>query len=1304
MTQDPVDPDPGAPARSDARLAPYIPVALLRRWLDAQAATATGAAEHRFEAVCMTVDLADSTRMTERYVDAGPHGAEQLGEVLDAYFAAIADAIVAQGGIIARIAGDAVTALWPTNPSAVAAARAAYAAARAVLAVSETVAAGLAHRVAIDIGPVDLLVLGVTGERRFMLVSGAPLRAMAPGRLRGEPGEIVLAERVSELLRSDEPFMAPASGNPPPPAGLHDFAPPIVVAHVQAGLRDWLAEFRHVSAVYAGLTPKGGEDIRKVFEIIRAAAAHAGVAIWDVVDEDKGVVFKIIFGLPPYATEADAAGALEVARRIRLVAREAGFKLAVGVATGRAFFGEVGSADRREHIGVGPVMNYGARLMQAAGDHVLCDLDTALAAGDAFEFDETPPLMIRGRDTPLQARRLRDHVARHRDRRPAKAGVAPVGREEAVSLIRARIETLLDGPAEPIHLRGEPGVGKSTLLDHAARLARELGVAVIRAPGSRPERSTPFFVLRRLLATFAFPDTAQPDADATLARMRSVLASDGQSGRAYLLEDIFPSAGHTGAGAGFSGAARRSVLEDLVVRFVDQSSITTPHVLLIDDLQWIDAASSDLIAAIARRSPRVLTIAGSRSAQSDDDAQVSARPTMTASEIVLARLQPHETEALARAWFGVSRLPRRLANFLHERSDGLPLHTEQLMLSLVERGGVKVANGRFEIAPGALAGDAAPPTLRGLVTQRIDRLAPFDQLTAKVASVIGARFEFTWLGAIHPTRPDDGRLTGSLILLEAAGLVEAFGAGSFAFQHAMLRETLYDLMPHAQRAPLHAHIARRIEAMGPIEAAIRAAELAWHWEAAGHHTIAIDRRADAAWSALRAHAVADALDHAAHIERIAETSGAALAVEQRVRLERIRGDAFQELARYADAGRHFRACATHAGLALPETRLHMIRDLAIESIRHALAHIGFTPRATNPEVAERTRLAAHIHMRFAEHAYFAGDRLGVMHATLTSLNHAQSVGSTLEMIPGYSGLAAGFGLAGLAGPAAAYANRAVRMALESGAEYDQGLAHMMATVAKFPAGDWADTVHHATQGATLFDAIGDEFRGQICSAILAYAQMAVGDAAAARETLARVPDSTGDIEAASVRAWAAACLAVLELAEGVASSETAETLRACLADPIDSSDRLLCLGPMAELQWMAGDREGARRSAEEALDLLRANPTRLGIGFVSLPRIVETLTALGALERARVAARAAAAFAKTVRVARPHTHFAVGSLEQALGAVTRARAHWRRGLAAAEAMAMPREAALCREALAAWAPQPARRRALLLPVADRVRL
>jgi tetratricopeptide (TPR) repeat protein len=141
-----------------------------------------------------------------------------------------------------------------------------------------------------------------------------------------------------------------------------------------------------------------------------------------------------------------------------------------------------------------------------------------------------------------------------------------------------------------------------------------------------------------------------------------------------------------------------------------------------------------------------------------------------------------------------------------------------------------------------------PETVEGIVASRIDRLAPDEQLTVKVASVIGRRFPVDALRAVHPSSPEREKLEEWLATLEQRGLTTpdvVDGRTGFMFTHAILQQVVYEGLLFVHRTGLHRSVAEWIEREEKDDLTPHYASLARHWEVAGDNvrTIAYLERA-----------------------------------------------------------------------------------------------------------------------------------------------------------------------------------------------------------------------------------------------------------------------------------------------------------------------------------------------------------------------------------------------------------------------------------------------------------------------------
>src|SRR5262249_47452278 len=234
----------------------------------------------------------------------------------------------------------------------------------------------LQQRVTLTVGGLASTILSCADTRSLFLLMGTPLRTA--GEIAGacQPGEILVDQRFARVSQGaakletvaggmmrltqlpDENDRSPVSLSSREgdydPRSLLAFVPRVVVDRSKAGHAAWLAEFRVLSVMYIRLPDLAGagdvnvDRLQMLVDTISEAARPLGLEIFDLVADDKGIIAEIVCGLPPFSHEDNASRALEGALRIRSMLAVAGVSCPIGVATGRVFCGEVGTAARRE--------------------------------------------------------------------------------------------------------------------------------------------------------------------------------------------------------------------------------------------------------------------------------------------------------------------------------------------------------------------------------------------------------------------------------------------------------------------------------------------------------------------------------------------------------------------------------------------------------------------------------------------------------------------------------------------------------------------------------------------------------------------------------------------------------------------------------------------------------------------------------------------------------------------------------------------------------------------------------------------
>jgi adenylate cyclase len=1302
---------------------------LLREHLLRSAALRTPQTDD-FNGVVLFVDIAGSTAMTDRFAGEGPDGAERLSGVLNRYFGDVFGIVAAHGGDTIRNEGDAVLAVWrdePGQPSAVLrCARAAIELREAFTNWRPELGVQLRHRLALGAGHLRATSFRSESDQSFFVVTGEPIHALAGATHASVPNEIVvtapLVAPLQDLANLEESASGywrlvalrpglgeAASRHEQSPVRLaadfpvREFLPRIVLDRADSGHSSWLAEFRTISMVFVHLcgvdhtVPEATERIHAAVGVIHDAIRPLRLVVFDLAVGDKGAVVVIGCGVPPFAQENNAVRALEAARRICGSLSRIGIESAIGVATGRAFCGDVGNEFRREYLMTGPVMNYGARLMQAAGAGILCDDATARAAAGHFRISAQLTISIKGRVDPLTVHRV--DASEQAALRLLRLEGALYGRDDEAGQLVGRL-----GSAEQeggvVAIEAEPGAGKSQLLAHLGFAAEARGCRVILTATSPIETMTAYYALRPVVRQLLILPTDPPVPELALlrGRLEDALRGDPLETKAALIDDILPlGILDQHLTKDITGPARLVGLEDLLVRLINGVTADRFLVVLVDDLHWLDDPSARLLLGITKRVPRLLVATATRPLDSAAGPHVRQVLGAASPRLQLPRLGPDSITRIVCETLGVRTIPARLGDFIQSRSEGLPFHAQQLALSLRDQGVLDVVDGRCRLHLSDLSSSAVVDTLRDVIVSRIDSLDSTHQLTVRVASAIGRTFEVNMLSSIYPFQSDLPRLGSILEHLVGVGILEpAFvqDGTAYAFRHILIQEVIYELLTFEKRVPLHQAIALFIEQHHEADIEPHFAELASHWERADGLEKAIGYRERAAMVAVGRYANHDALNHVEKIERLAARIRTVLPQAQQARLALIRGDASHELSRFAEAHSQLMRCAVLSGIPVPSTRAGVLKSLAVEISTQILHRLGFVSRPTDTSSRDRGRLAAHIFTRFAEHAYFKGDSLEIVQATLSSLNHAERVSSVREIVEGFGALAIGLGTAGLHGLADYYRSGSVARAEADGGLHDQGFAHLFAAVYCFSAGKWKMGMDHCQRGAEICERVGDRFRYQSCRVIHAYNDLLLGNYASAEEALRSFGEDAQSVENGPVRAWILVGRAILDLIQGRAPALALARISAARDDSLHRAERLLCDGLEGAAWLQAGNPEQAMRAATAALDNMLETAPTVGIALlsVSAATAVHLLfaerppgsdsDAAALMQRARTGCKATHRYALKTPICRPRALLLSGRLAMLLHQPRLARRRWRRALKLADQLEMPLERALCHLSLA----------------------
>lgn len=366
------------------------------------------------------------------------------------------------------------------------------------------------------------------------------------------------------------------------------------------------------------------------------------------------------------------------------------------------------------------------------------------------------------------------------------AGASPPATPAPASLFGrdrelATLVKLLDraaGGGGLVLISGEAGIGKTALATAALEVATHLGFTVIE--GHCYDRSEtpaygPWWPLIEQCAR------AGVIADATIQHIHSNVAET---------------------------PVRQDVLFRSVLAGVRAIAATQPLVLLLDDVQWADAASLDLLRVAARsiRSAPVVLLVTYRSDEVQRGHPLAVLLPLLVREagaerIELGPLDRDALSALIAARFALEASEHdRLVAYVAERSQGNALFVGELLRTLDESGAIRQVDERWQL--GELAPLAVPELLRQVIDERVARLGRGVQRLLTVAAIIGHEVPLDIWATVADVSDDD-LLDVVEAAVEARLLVERPGGDRVQFTHALIRDTLYDGILAARRRRMH---------------------------------------------------------------------------------------------------------------------------------------------------------------------------------------------------------------------------------------------------------------------------------------------------------------------------------------------------------------------------------------------------------------------------------------------------------------------------------------------------------------------
>jgi DNA-binding CsgD family transcriptional regulator len=397
-----------------------------------------------------------------------------------------------------------------------------------------------------------------------------------------------------------------------------------------------------------------------------------------------------------------------------------------------------------------------------------------------------------------------------------------VGRAAEMAALHAALDAVGQGEGSVWLVAGPGGIGKTRLGRALLEEAGRRGWTAASGRAFPAESGVPY----ALFADALLPVVRRLDDPALLVLTRGVDE----------LKSIFPWLGGQSAPAGELQAPDfRSRLHWHFTQFLRGLAAKQPLVVVLEDLQWADTSSLELLHFVARHttdSPLLLyctynpeKVSGGAVAALEH----TVRELRGSRMLQLDALGLADVEELVCRGFGVdAQLTRSFAALLYGWTRGNPFFIEETLKLLVAAGELRQEDGRW--TGWQIDTLRLPPSVREAITARLETLSPSAGEAAQLAAVFGGRFRLQSAAAVLQAEPF--AVLNAFDELRRARVLDETDAGDdvvYEFTHPLIRETLYDSLSRGRARLLHAAVADTLEQQYGDAALEHADELAYHF-------------------------------------------------------------------------------------------------------------------------------------------------------------------------------------------------------------------------------------------------------------------------------------------------------------------------------------------------------------------------------------------------------------------------------------------------------------------------------------------
>ncbi|XP_032624747.1 adenylate cyclase type 10-like [Chelonoidis abingdonii] len=545
----------------------------------------------------------------------------------------------------------------------------------------------------------------------------------------------------------------------------------------------------------------------------------------------KGCTFLCAFGLPGDKREEESIHALDSAISISNFCSKNLMKIelvSIGITSGLAFCRVAGMRSRQEYTVTGSKVKMASRMLTLYPGMISCDEETYSKSGfPSCFFKKLPEKETRD---AVSSGVTYEYLGRKRNPMFAKSGFTRkkdgnrplLGREKEIRVFQAALQGFVrHREGHVVMYEGSTGYGKSRLIAEIDYLAREENHRVISLELSKVDIQESFYAIRSLMAIVFGIDACRPYKRQDI--LQSKLTGLWDETFYCLLNNQFlvkfPMSAEV---SHMDNETKQKEEEMLYLRVLRKAAEEATLIFVIDEAQYMDAASWDFLAKLLSNVPVLIVLSLSPFASKELLPCASAQGIMKSPKTtaaVLQELEPSILLEMARQALGVVSIPREMETFLIQRCSGVPLYCEALLMDLhaneilelyrvpeedkeedewdnlstsairsipyreplvssKEDKELYICTARKDVDLDAIP---LPARLKEIAVAQLDSLSPSEQMAVKCAAVIGHTFTPELLLYILPEWTNK-KMEETLMSLINSHVFECFGKEARATQ------------------------------------------------------------------------------------------------------------------------------------------------------------------------------------------------------------------------------------------------------------------------------------------------------------------------------------------------------------------------------------------------------------------------------------------------------------------------------------------------------------------------------------------